>query len=411
MSAHAPPPYDDPAVAAARLLVRLGLTGLAIGMPLAALISRRAVFLIFPVGTALILAGALLRSGGEGLRRFMRGLASPAGLAALLLAAWAAASLLWTPYLAEAQEHFAKMAGTLLLAAVACAALPRKTRIADFYLFPIGLALAAAAIIATSLLGAAAAPADADMLLQDRAVTTLAVLLWPSLSALGVRKHWTLAISLTIAVTAAAIIAWNPPALTALAAGAFAFTAARSQPRRTNQALAGAAALLFLAAPLFPQLAKFILAAKTADLKGNFQSIAAWAAIIKADVPRVFTGHGLDAASRGVLAGFLPAAAPRTLLFEIWFDLGIVGATACAALAALGFLAAGRFGKIAGAGVTATLASVLTLAILGRNTTQMWWITLIGVAAMACAGVIRTQYQVMRPKALMQGAAGRANSE
>ena len=404
MSAPAARHHDDPAAAAARLLVRLGLAGLAIGVPVAALLSRRAVFMIFPVGAALILAGAMLRSGGEGLRRFARGLGSPAGLAAALLAGWAAVSLLWTPYAADAQEHLSKMAGTIGLAAVACAALPRRTRIADFYLFPIGLAMAAAGLVALVLTLGPQLPAEADNSLQERGVTTLVILLWPSLAALGVRKHWTLAISLTIAVTGAAIVAWSPAALIALAAGAFAFTAARSDQRRANLALAAAAAALILIAPLLPQIAKLALNAKNADLRADFQPIAAWAAVIKGDLPRVFTGHGLDAASRGLVAGVLPAATPRTVLFELWFDLGIVGAGACAALAATGFLAAGRSGRTAGAAVTATLTSALTLAIIGQNTTQMWWITLLGVAAIACAGVIRTQYQTIRPKARMQGA-------
>ena len=398
--------HDSPAASAARLLARLGMAVLALGLPVAALGSRRAIFILFPIGAALILAGGLLRGGEAGFRRFGAALSSPAGLMALLLAAWSAASILWTPYPADAQEHLLKTIGTALLCAVAVAALPERARIADVYFLPVGVALAAIGLIALTLRGGLSL--DQNALLAERGIITAIMLLWPAVGALGLRKRWTPSIGLCIFVAAAAIVGWSPAGLVALAVGALAFAAARADLAAATRAFAIVAVAAFLAAPALAQLAPLVKAPAGGALQALVEPLSAWAAIVKADPARLVTGHGLDAASRGLVAGVLPQGAPRSLLFEIWFDFGVVGAAAAAALAAFAFLGAARTGRTAGSAAAATLATGLTLACIGPNTTQIWWLTLVGVAAIGCAAVHRAQYQTNRPKARLQSAAGRA---
>jgi O-antigen ligase len=64
--------------------------------------------------------------------------------------------------------------------------------------------------------------------------------------------------------------------------------------------------------------------------------------VIAADGARIFTGHGLDTATRGIAYGYLPARTPHSLLFEVWYELGIVGAALAALFTYRIFMALGR---------------------------------------------------------------------
>ena len=54
---------EDPAAAAAGLILRLGIAILALAVPCGAVISRRLLFVLMPVGAALMLIGGLLQPG------------------------------------------------------------------------------------------------------------------------------------------------------------------------------------------------------------------------------------------------------------------------------------------------------------------------------------------------------------
>ena len=75
----------DPAAEAAGLILRLGIGILAIGVPCGAVISRRLVFVLMPVGAALIVIGGLLMPGERKRLEQLRGVAtSPLVLAMCL---------------------------------------------------------------------------------------------------------------------------------------------------------------------------------------------------------------------------------------------------------------------------------------------------------------------------------------
>ena len=57
---------EDPAAAAAGLILRLGIAILALAVPCGAVISRRLLFVLMPVGAALMLIGGLLQPGERG---------------------------------------------------------------------------------------------------------------------------------------------------------------------------------------------------------------------------------------------------------------------------------------------------------------------------------------------------------
>src|SRR2546421_687772 len=109
---------EDPTVLTAQLLLPIGFGILAIAAPTSAAFSGRALFILLPFGAGLILIAGGLSHPRQGVRRVIAALLSPMGLAALVLAAWAALSLLWTPFLHEAGQRLFKVTSTLALATV-----------------------------------------------------------------------------------------------------------------------------------------------------------------------------------------------------------------------------------------------------------------------------------------------------
>ena len=276
---------EDPAADAARLLLRLGLGVLAFGLPVLALLSRRAVFIVFPLAAVLVLLAAMLRGPQASFRHFGAAVTSRLGLAMLFIVGWTALSLTWTPFLAEASDHLLKILGTGLLSVAVVSALPEHTRSSDLNLVPIGVTLGALLALVLAFQVIPAASAEPDTVTLPRGLAGLAVVVWPALGALGARQHWGLAGLLMLGVAAAAALLWSPVVLLALGCGAIAFVAARGDLRPVTRGLGLGAALLFVAAPVLPLLADTLFAARGMEASELARSAAAWAAIIKADSP------------------------------------------------------------------------------------------------------------------------------
>ena len=82
--------FDNPAAETSQFLIRLGLAVLTILVPTAALASRRAIFLLFPLGAGVILIGALLAPRRDAAARMQAAAFTRMGFFALLLVMWAA---------------------------------------------------------------------------------------------------------------------------------------------------------------------------------------------------------------------------------------------------------------------------------------------------------------------------------
>ena len=405
-------PIDDPAADAALLLIRIGLIVLAFAVPLSAVVSRRAVYTLLPIGGGLLLLASTLLPRPPVWRRLGDGLSTAAGLGGVALLVWSAASILWTPFPAEAGLRWLKEGGTIVAVALVLAMLPERTRTSNLYLFPLGLVPAGIATAVFGLVGAQRLSQfpDADATL-DRAVISLVVLVWPALGALAVRERWTSAALLVIGITLSAMAAWTPVALTALALGAMAFAGATLSPRRAGIGFGIVAAAVLLLAPAIPFVfGPFFdrLGTGTGLSIPEFGAMAGglrlWAGLVASDPLRLITGHGLDLAARGAVLGYLPPEIPRSLAFEIWYDLGVIGALAAALVAFGGFAAAGRTSVAVAPFLLAEIVSGLTFALWGLDTTELWWVTTLSVGALAFAVVIRGQYRTERPHAQMRAA-------
>ncbi len=389
-------PLDNPAQQAAGLLIRLGVAVLAIGVPCGAVLSRRVIFSVMPVGAVLILLGVALDPRRAHLERLRSLLSSPAAVTALFILAWAGLTLVWTPFAGLAAERYIKTAGTLLLAAVAAASLPAHTKTSNLYLLPLGLAIAALGALAMGVVAPHAPGQDIETSTLDRAALTLTLLVWPALAALAVRDRWASAGALAVAVAVAIIAVWTPTALAALALGAITFSLATSLPQRVGRALGVFFGALIMLAPAIPLAlaplmrhgaGAFALAMQTAER------------IVLGEGLRLVTGHGLDSLSRSIALAYLPAGTPRSVLFEIWYEFGVVGALALALLVLFAFHRASLAPRPAAAFLLAALVCGLIISLSGLVTAQLWWMTLLAVVGVQFALVLKGQYRSVRPAA------------
>ncbi len=388
--------FDDPAAEAAKLLNRLGLAVLVILTPCAGLFSIQALYSLMPVGAVLILIAAALR-GDNGFARLLRSLATWPALLALFLAAWAFLSLAWTVMPLAAGERFFKTFGTGLLVALAASCLPERSKTSNLYLIPIGLFLSVLATLALVLTNFAnfRSGSDIETSLLQRSVITLVLLIWPALGVLSLRERWMTAGLLAILIAVAAIAAWARISLLAMAISALTFAAAMSQPLWTARIVALIFAALVAAAPAWALLLRFFVNA-TGLLPNIAAPMIVWADLMAHEGPRLITGHGLVMAVRGVALGILPAESPTSLLFEIWYDLGIVGAWSFAALILAVFSAAGRTPANVAPALLAGLVAALTIAIFGLATEQIWWVTLVAIDALAFASLVKGTHRGKR---------------
>ncbi|HEX2727932.1 MAG TPA: peptide ABC transporter permease [Beijerinckiaceae bacterium] len=393
--ARAPSPPIDPAADAAALLRRLGFATLMLVLPVAALVARRGSVVLVPIGLVLIILAAALDGRHRGLRdTLLRVAASPAGLAGGLLLGWCALSLLWTPFFGAASERVLGMIGIAALVVASYLALPERTRAANLYILPVGIGLAAVLAIGLALL--------TDGRYRDeleRGLIVLVLLLWPAVAWLHSRRHDWEGLGLAALVTIAAVIGPKPLPLTALAAGALIYGITALAPTLGVRATAATLAGSVLLAPLIPLIARPIGVELWGRENPYVASLSVWRRIILDEPGRFITGHGFETAFRGRFVGLLPPNAPSTLLFEIWYDLGIIGAASAAVALYFAVTRAGRQQPTLVPAAVAAFASAFAVACLGIGTAQMWWFTAVAALVLIFVATERGQFRTTRPKA------------
>ncbi|MGB6324748.1 MAG: hypothetical protein WBG11_02950 [Methylocella sp.] len=390
---------DTPAEASAKLLIWLGLAVLFVGLPCTGIFWRGAIYVVLPVGAILILLGALLDAPPHAGRRLRDAIVSPAGGAALLVALWAGLSVIWTPFPAEAGKRFLQFAGATSLAVLAAVYLPQKTKTLDFYLLPGGIALASAATLTLAYFDTPwfFGGFEFDETLYERATITSIVLVWPALGFLSLRERWIAAAILAVLVAGVALAGFAQVALLAMGAGAFTFAMAMSGPTQTARFFTWLFAPLILFSPLLPLLYRLALWMTGFNPGAGSAAMLIWSELVVSQWPRLITGHGLDFVHRGLSLGYLPEGTPRSLLLVLWFDFGLVGAAGFTVLVVQAFRTAGRLPVKTAPALLAGLVSILTIAILGIATSQIWWVTLLDCAAIAFALLVKGVDRAQRP--------------
>jgi hypothetical protein len=385
----------DPAQDAARLLGRLGFAILMIAAPLAAVGGRRALVILVPVAVVLlILAAAIESDGREPWRRAREMILTPAGGLLGFLLFWAALSLVWTPFPVEAAERFANVAGTVALALLCSASLPRRMRASNIYLLPIGVALTTMALIG-SVLRPGIGLIEEGGLAQRAAL--LCVLLTPAMFTwLAMRGKLLLGYAVVGLVAFAALAVQSAGLVAALAIGASVYALAMRNGRLARRIVLGVTAGLVLCAPLVPFLLRPITKFMFGLTDPKTEAVRVWMRIVTQEPARLLTGHGFDTAIRARLAGLVPANSPRGLLFELWYELGLLGAIAAALLLWRIVAASAQQSARDGAAILALLAIGFVLAMLGQGATQAWWLLGLLVAIVALSAVLRAHERAVR---------------
>jgi hypothetical protein len=389
----------DPSADAAAMLRRVGFALLFFGIPVSALFARRAIVIVAPVAVVLILLAALLDGGARApVDKLLAVVLSPAGLAGGILFFWAALSLLWTPFVAEASERLLNILAMAAMAMVGYLAIPDRMRSANLYILPVGVGMAA--LMGMIALFREGSVAEAQSL--DRGMILLVLLLWPAITWLHSRGRNLEALLLAVIVALGALFATDALALQALSVGAFAFALTALMPAAGARLTAAIMGGLLLVAPLLPFVLEPLATAFLGPKASAVASLAVWRDVILSEPQRLITGHGLETALRGRLFGLLPANAPWSFLFEIWYELGLVGAVAGATLLYSAAIGARGDRPVLGPGIMGAFASAYALGCLGVPTAQIWWLTALIAVVLIFVAIERGQFRTTRPKAILR---------
>jgi hypothetical protein len=231
----------------------------------------------------------------------------------------------------------------------------------------------------------------------ESGLIVLVVFAWPSFAWLRSRSRDREAVGLALLVAAAALAGPWPVLPLAVSAGAVAFGAATIAPRRTRTWAGIALAAAVMAAPLLP----FVLEPLTTATAGRSAPWLAvlqdWKALVAANPARLITGHGFGAPS--FVASTSDFGRGRPALLQLWYELGVVGAGAAAAILWLGAREAARATPSIFAALAAVAASAITLAVFGMPNSRAWWLSLLLAVGFVLVSAARGQARTRRPRA------------
>ena len=390
----------DPALDAAALLRRLGFFGLFVALPVCAQVSRRATVVLAPIAVVLLITASAIDRHQRAVRPSLwRLLTAPAFLAGMLVVFWCALSLAWTPFPGPAGERFGNLIFTVAMTLLAYLALPDRMRSANLYLLPLGVGAASVVAILIALAGNAVfeRSPNGDSALERGAIV-IALLVWPAVAWLRSRRRDTESLVLAVLAAAALVTAPVSTPLLALAIGALAFALTHWRVGLGVRVTAYTAAFLLVIAPLLPFLARPVGAALFGPTAPGVLALKAWQKLVALEPVRLITGHGLETALRGRVFGIVPANAPTTMLFELWYELGIVGAFAMAFGLHRAILRTGRDATALVPCAMAAFAAAFALGCVGVGLTVVWWLTTLALTILTFVAVERGQFRHSRPK-------------
>lgn len=388
----------DPAADAALLLRRIAFGTLALVLPIASLVSRRAAVVLAPIGVVLLIIAALIENPGGFATMLKRSVLSLPGMILIGLVAWSVLSLVWSPYTNSATEKAGNLVLAVVLGFCGHAALPERMRASNLNLAPLGTGVAGAFALALIIV-AALRHADSEVGSVERGISVILIMAWPALAWLLSRERGLSALGLALVVGLLALTRFEDGEAVAMICGAVAFGAVSANREKSPAIVAAILAGLMLLAPILPFLLVPILSRFPDGANGAAQSLAVWADVVSSAPIQLITGHGLDTVLRGRLIGALPQSAPTTLLFETWYELGLVGAAAAAACLYLAVRAAGRMPSALAAGGVAAFTTAFALSAFGFATLHPWWLMTLTAVVLMFGAIARGQYRTDRPVA------------
>jgi hypothetical protein len=374
----------------ALLLRRIGFLTLGVALPVAAMASRRAAVVLVPIGIVLLVIAALIVEPERFRAALWRGLTRTATLALILLAGWSALSLAWGMQAVAGPERALNLALALWLGWMGVAALPERGRAADLNIVSAGLGVAALLAAGSTLTGTALSEDVDGITALMRGLSLVAMLAGPAIAWLLSRGRTRTALGLGLAIAGTVAVVGDVGLLLALIAAALAFGVVLWRGARATGGLALALAALVLAAPALPFLLMPPLRLALGEAHALVTSLNVWAATMLIDPIKLLTGHGLATTLRDQ---------PGTVLFQIWRELGLVGAFALAAAVFYGVRALRRLPVLLQAGGVAAYVTAFGLGLMGVATFRPWWLMTLVAAIVLTTLIARGQPRTDRPLA------------
>jgi hypothetical protein len=391
-------PSPQPAASAARLLRRVGFFALA-AAPLLSMATRRGFVIAVPFGAILLILATLIESENkEPWQGFGRMVLSVCGMAGLFVLLWAGLSLIWTPFKSEAMARLANLVGLVVLVMATVASLPVHSRANNLHLLTIGLA--AALVLANGLLLWTLNEPDGtiDPMITERLPLFASVLVFPCIGWLLSRQRIIGAVMLLTVTSSFMILQEAHAALLSLTLGLlfYGLTLWRAVWGRW---LAGIMTIgLLVLAPALPFLLRPVTKWAFGATDLNVDVLRAWGRLVQREPLRLITGHGFDVTARAKAAGLIEPMAPRGLLFELWYDLGLLGVVGVVIVLVMIIRASTKATPVLAPGILATLMTGFSLTVLGQVALQGWWITLIGLVVIMWFAIEQGQYRTTRPR-------------
>ncbi len=393
-------PSPQPAASAARLLRRVGFFVLA-AAPLLSMASRRGFVIAVPFGSILLIMATLIESEtNKPWQSIGRMAVSICGIAGLFVLLWAGLSLIWTPFKSEAMARLANMTGLVVLVMTTVASLPVHSRASNLHLLAIGLGGAIVLANGLSIWSLNDPDLVIDPLFTERLPLFASVLLFPCIGWLHSRQRFGGALMLLVFTGSFLILHEAYAALFSLTLGIVFYGLAVWRATWCRW-LSGMMTIgLLVLAPVLP----FVLRPLTKWAFGatdlNVDALRAWGRLVQREPLRLMTGHGFDVTARAKAAGLIEPTAPRGLLFELWYDLGLLGVVGVAIVLMMIIRASSKSAPVLAPGILATLICAFTLTVLGQVALQSWWVTLIGLVVIMWFAIEQGQYHTIRPRSI-----------
>ena len=393
-------PSPQPAASAARMLRRVGFFVLA-AAPLLSMASRRGFVIAVPFGSTLLIMATLIESEtNKPWQSIGRMAVSICGIAGLFVLLWAGLSLIWTPFKSEAMARLANMIGLVVLVMTTVASLPVHSRASNLHVLPIGLGGAIVLANGLSIWSINDPDLVIDPLFTERLPLFASVLLFPCIGWLHSRQRFGGALMLLVFTGSFLILHEAYAALFSLTLGIVFYGLAVWRATWCRW-LSGMMTIgLLVLAPVLP----FVLRPLTKWAFGatdlNVDALRAWGRLVQREPLRLMTGHGFDVTARAKAAGLIEPTAPRGLLFELWYDLGLLGVVGVAIVLMMIIRASSKSAPVLAPGILATLSCAFCLTVLGQVALQSWWVTLIGLVVIMWFAIEQGQYHTIRPRSI-----------
>jgi exopolysaccharide production protein ExoQ len=228
----------------------------------------------------------------------------------------------------------------------------------------------------------------------NRSIVTLALLIWPLLALVLVRRQWPL-LALLVPVPLAVFIGESQTAVLGFLAGVLVLPVAWFLPRLTNWLGLVTVLAVLAISPFFGTLAKQVLGAsfhKAMEAGHSDDRVQIWLSFEAVAQKKWLLGNGFGsslnlqnaAVAKEIapeLVTLLGASHPHNTFLQLWVELGLGGAALVAVLFVFLFMGIRRVDPHLQPFMLTWIAVVCAIGLVSHGAWQAWWVAAIAASA------------------------------